>query len=455
MESERQQWKMWIQITDSCELCSQIPSRSLVFLGKWYGTYTDKPNRSWIQSAESMMANFSGSGHPKFRASSAIVKGELGSKGGGRKSIHFNGSDENIELLLRTVICANQLSVHGAMADLCNELPKDLRAPGKLAAPDHLEWWKFFLTSPLQNSTNAQQQGNLVQEYDRESEQLSEDQKLSKLCSDAGFEACRNRTILLHTWYRWRKWDVTSMPRIHNASMRKEDSSERMDSQEYENRSCLGYQSLPSWRSIQYWNYGRISLFRDRTASWVWIVSGIDKYVTESMETKEGGRAYSFGENCCRSKTTTEARSDGVLFLSLYMRESGSTTLLRNMTMIASRCQKPWYDNYDTVNQFIEKKMEQYDSMIFWRNSRKRKSMVLRSGHLTIGYLFWPKEEEPRNGFNIGWIQTLPTTSCTLEQVKDIQEVMLWILSCKTVHCYQKDLLSTSTTSGMQVKWIP
>ena len=168
-----------------------------------------------------------------------------------------------------------------------------------------------------------------------------------------------------------------------------------------------------------------------------------------------GGRAYSFGENCCRSKTTTEARSDGVLFLSLYMRESGSTTLLRNMTMIASRCQKPWYDNYDTVNQFIEKKMEQYDSMIFWRNSRKRKSMVLRSGHLTIGYLFWPKEEEPRNGFNIGWIQTLPTTSCTLEQVKDIQEVMLWILSCKTVHCYQKDLLSTSTTSGMQVKWIP
>ena len=30
-----------------------------------------------------------------------------------KKSIHFDGSDENIELLLRTVISANQLSVYG------------------------------------------------------------------------------------------------------------------------------------------------------------------------------------------------------------------------------------------------------------------------------------------------------------------------------------------------------
>ena len=57
--------------------------------------------------AEEMMTNFSGSGHPIFRASSALEGGELRSKGRGKKSIHFNGSDENIELLLRTVISAN------------------------------------------------------------------------------------------------------------------------------------------------------------------------------------------------------------------------------------------------------------------------------------------------------------------------------------------------------------
>ena len=44
-------------------------------------------------------------------------------------------------------------------------------------------------TSLLQkNSNNAQQRGNLVQEYERKFEQLSEDQKLSKLRSDAGLK---------------------------------------------------------------------------------------------------------------------------------------------------------------------------------------------------------------------------------------------------------------------------
>ena len=60
------------------------------------------------------------------------------SKGHGKKSVHFNGSDENIELLLRTVISANQLSVYGAVADLCNELSEGFRAPEKPEAPDHL-----------------------------------------------------------------------------------------------------------------------------------------------------------------------------------------------------------------------------------------------------------------------------------------------------------------------------
>ena len=41
-----------------------------------------------------MMANFSGSGHPIFRVSSAFGRGELRSKEGGKESIHFNGSHE-------------------------------------------------------------------------------------------------------------------------------------------------------------------------------------------------------------------------------------------------------------------------------------------------------------------------------------------------------------------------
>ena len=97
------------------------------------------PTNHRDQTAENMMANFSGSGHPRFRASGAFQRGELRSKEHGKKSIHFNGSDKNIELLLRTIISANQLSVYGAIADLCKELSEESRAPGKPEAPYHLE----------------------------------------------------------------------------------------------------------------------------------------------------------------------------------------------------------------------------------------------------------------------------------------------------------------------------
>ena len=160
------------------------------FLGpgseKWYVTYSDKPDRSSDKIAEEMMVNFSESGHPIFRASSAFKRGEFRSKEHGKKSFHSNGSEENIELLLRTIISANQLSVFGAIADLCKELSEDSIATGKSEAPDHLETEIPTGPSIAGHHTNEQPQGNLLQDYAHKFEQLSDDQKLSKLCSDAG-----------------------------------------------------------------------------------------------------------------------------------------------------------------------------------------------------------------------------------------------------------------------------
>ena len=79
------------------------------------------------------------SSHPTFRDSSAFERGELRSKGHGKKSVRFNGSEENIELLLRRIISAKQLSVYGAMADLCKELAKYSESSVRLEAPDDLE----------------------------------------------------------------------------------------------------------------------------------------------------------------------------------------------------------------------------------------------------------------------------------------------------------------------------
>ena len=65
------------------------------------------------------------SGHPIFGASSAFERGDLGSKRHGKKSTHFNENEGNIVLLLRTVISVNQLSICGAVADMCKALNKN------------------------------------------------------------------------------------------------------------------------------------------------------------------------------------------------------------------------------------------------------------------------------------------------------------------------------------------
>ena len=68
------------------------------------------------------MINFSESAHPEFRRSSAWERGALKSKGEGQLSIHFCGDDGTAEVFLRTIISVNQLSVYGAVADMCDEL---------------------------------------------------------------------------------------------------------------------------------------------------------------------------------------------------------------------------------------------------------------------------------------------------------------------------------------------
>ena len=68
------------------------------------------------------MLNFSESGHPVFRGSSALERGDLKSKGKGQLSVHFRGDDKTVEVVLRTIISVNQPSIHGAIADMCDEL---------------------------------------------------------------------------------------------------------------------------------------------------------------------------------------------------------------------------------------------------------------------------------------------------------------------------------------------
>ena len=90
--------------------------------------------------------------------------------------LHFNGSEETVELILRTVISANQLSIYGAVAVLQGEICESSVIPTE--NPN---------ANTISQSSTSLARRDLWQEYERKFEELPDDQKLSKLCSDACF----------------------------------------------------------------------------------------------------------------------------------------------------------------------------------------------------------------------------------------------------------------------------
>ena len=83
------------------------------------------------------------------------------------------------------VISVNQLSLYGAVAAMIAELPVDQKAPGKPVASGQLDEREILTQLPLAElQANEERQGNLLQEYEQRFDKLSEDQKLSRLCSE-------------------------------------------------------------------------------------------------------------------------------------------------------------------------------------------------------------------------------------------------------------------------------
>ena len=75
------------------------------------------------------------------------------------------------------------------MAELCRKQSKDSRASEKPDAPEYSEMMEISTEPSIADPhTDEKRQGNLVQYYERKFEHLSDDQKLSKLCSDAGLK---------------------------------------------------------------------------------------------------------------------------------------------------------------------------------------------------------------------------------------------------------------------------
>ena len=88
---------------------------------KRYSMEENSPRGIWDHIAEKMLVEFAESGCPIFRATTPLSRRKLKSKGHGKLSIHFAADQETLETIFRIIVSANQLSLYGAVANMCEE----------------------------------------------------------------------------------------------------------------------------------------------------------------------------------------------------------------------------------------------------------------------------------------------------------------------------------------------
>mgnify|MGYP000382943973 CR=1 FL=1 len=119
-----------------------------------------------------------------------MSRGILKSKGRGKLSIHFAADRDTIDTIYRIILSVNQLSIYGAVAELCEEYGYSRTSTGQLVtvetsdpsfAPANI------LTMTSTSSVEIPAQEDLLQKHKKRVENLPENDQLSKVCTDAGF----------------------------------------------------------------------------------------------------------------------------------------------------------------------------------------------------------------------------------------------------------------------------
>ena len=323
---------------------------------KWYGTYDYKPDGSWNRTAQKILQNFAGSGYPIFRCTSALEREQFRSKGGGKTSIHLNGSTENIELLLHMVISVNQLSLYGAVADMIEELPvfSQKCKPMKSDRETHCK-----------NTSNDLRNYQKTRSY-------------PGLCSEAGL-----RLVEVGQFF----YALPSPRGKANQSLSREYTLSRDHKGTRIKGWIQGNGRFGPVSDIKVCNkHGRYStevqvrsLFQDQTVSWIRIVSGIDN----------------LSEKPCRSKRKRKLRGTPVQkrdqYPNRHQQVLGTLTLVEQRQWIDIEMQeskdphcfqvsKFILDCFDTVSKLIEKKMQESITTKLLMNARKSYPTILDIG---------------------------------------------------------------------------
>ena len=147
----------------------------------------DSPQGIWDNLAEKMLLEFAESGCPIFRATTPLSRGQLKSKGHSKLSIHFAAVQETIETIFRIIVSANQLSLYGAVAEMCEEYEFLHDRSGRPFVMGQSIVLSAIKTEVSLESDDPAYQNFLLQRYEERIKSLSHTDRVSQFCMDAGF----------------------------------------------------------------------------------------------------------------------------------------------------------------------------------------------------------------------------------------------------------------------------
>ena len=252
---------------------------------KWYSS-ENSPQGAWDDIAEEMLLEFAESGHPIFRATTPLSRGQLKSKGRGKLSIHFAADQDTIDTIYRIILSVNQLSVYGAVAAVCEEFEEHQDRTGQpvILVGQSIVLGEVKAETPVHDEDPMNDQ-IIWQQYIQQVDSLSPENRISKFCKGAGFM----RVVEAGQYFVTK--DTSDFRQFHSVACR-EYTLPRDDPASQPKGWIQGHMRigpvLEVTTSVQHFKYGieiRIeSVNKDSSHSWVRISHETVKCVIDSIE---------------------------------------------------------------------------------------------------------------------------------------------------------------------------
>ena len=118
-----------------------------------------------------------------------LSRGRLKSKGHGKLSIHYAADLKTIATISRIIVYANQLSLYGAVAEMWEECKSCHGRTGRPVVEGQSN--PLFVPSVMKTNVpltdDPAQEEDLLRRYRQRIDKLSQQDRVSKFCTDAGF----------------------------------------------------------------------------------------------------------------------------------------------------------------------------------------------------------------------------------------------------------------------------